>query len=479
VAGIRDSVTKGELSISPRPASRQIRVEASGSLAMPKLPLPSTNTPALTSKGGGTSENSNLLESVMTQLSKASSSDGNKKATVSSEKKDESLGLADAPLDEPPTAPSLGKDSETKNNGSGAVLNRIWKKTKQAVQPSTDTPAPPSSKPEEISSLEDVEKELWQERIEKVNTDALGSPSFVETTKRKQVLPGIDMEKKAGAGTIKAFFSSGTKGRNNAMQANNGGPKSDVPPVSTTSQQETKDGTKNDEPGKISSKETKPNSSRFWRQGQQNTRHDKQTTTKTTSSTRGRGVASMVEKFERKPKAAQEQDATSTDLAANPVVPSTATADSIAMMKEAGTDTTTVVASALALLFAVLVGLLLLLAPSSSVGDWICGPAFPMRKLGSLSAGAKSITGEAPWFAPSSMKQEAFARVCGPKRTRTIFEWGEQSPQKYTLEVVDAATSKRLFSQKKIIQSTFYQDRIEYSSDKNMNVWDAPWQLAN
>ena len=136
------------------------------------------------------------------------------------------------------------------------------------------------------------------------------------------------------------------------------------------------------------------------------------------------------------------------------------------------------VLSLMVVLIAVLVSIVVSLAPSTHIGDWLCGPIRATRVLGSVSMGSQSVVGEAPWFVPSSMKREAFTLVCGVNRTRTHIEWIKENEKYGILEIRNADSGKRLLMQKKIVHAAFYHERVVYSTETANKTWSAPWHLV-
>jgi hypothetical protein len=140
-------------------------------------------------------------------------------------------------------------------------------------------------------------------------------------------------------------------------------------------------------------------------------------------------------------------------------------------------QTIQVMAAALVVLLAVVVSVVLLLTSSPSLGNNMCAPVLPYRTLGN-----EPTSLEAPWWAPSSVKAQAFDITCG-SRFRTRLDWtfiGKNDNGLYQLTVVNIANDARPLMKRR--RATSLQIRSSYMLLSNhkgeQEQIAAPWIMA-
>ena len=140
-------------------------------------------------------------------------------------------------------------------------------------------------------------------------------------------------------------------------------------------------------------------------------------------------------------------------------------------------QTIQVTVAALVGLLAVVVWVALLSTSSPSFGNNMCAPVFPYRTLGN-----EPTSLEAPWWAPSSIKVQAFEITCG-SRLRTRLDWtfiGKNDNVLYQLTVVNIANGARPLIKKR--RATSLQIRSSYMLLSNQKGTQeeivAPWIMG-
>jgi len=111
--------------------------------------------------------------------------------------------------------------------------------------------------------------------------------------------------------------------------------------------------------------------------------------------------------------------------------------------------------------------------------DLACAPLQPGMELSD-----QDIYSEAPWWAPNSMKADAFSLVCS-SRVRTTLEWtaaGGRGGSAFRLVLKEAgkADSQPLVDQRNVRKATVSPTTLSYVNRKGINERiTAPWTLSN
>lgn len=238
----------------------------------------------------------------------------------------------------------------------------------------------------------------------------------------------------------------------------------------TSMAQQTANLAKDDAVSWTKSREASSKSGSFWKRGRRVENFTKpeepqppsfsRASTPTTSN-----VASMIEKFDKKPAPVVA------------VVPPKRHVKAIGRKEK--------FLALIGVVVATVVGMVLLQpAWSVSIGDVLCAPVFPGRKLAivkGLGDDVDFVRAEAPWWAKASIKQESFERICGEDRVRTVLKWTESKPGVRRLDLLDALTDKRvLLSRKRLVSAQFFASNIvvQYLDEKKTETLDAPWSYG-
>jgi hypothetical protein len=143
----------------------------------------------------------------------------------------------------------------------------------------------------------------------------------------------------------------------------------------------------------------------------------------------------------------------------------------------ASPQTIQVMAAALRGILSVVVSVVFLSTSSPSLGNSMCAPVLPYRTLSN-----ESTSLEAPWWAPSSVKAQAFDITCG-SRLRTRLDWtfiGKNDNGLHQLTVVYIANDARPLMKRR--RATSLQIRSSYMLISNQKGEQeeiaAPWIMA-
>lgn len=94
--------------------------------------------------------------------------------------------------------------------------------------------------------------------------------------------------------------------------------------------------------------------------------------------------------------------------------------------------------------------------------DGVCAPVMPGSSLHSSNTGSVF---EAPWWAPSSLKAQAFQQVCSDNLSPTRLEWLRDGREN---KVVLTHGSKVLFTKRSVIKAEVFGSHLRLWSKKGV-----------